>query len=151
MLLEFIAYRWVATIINYRGDLMRKGSRAALISKYVDEALHNLLAYSTNYSMSEPKEGYEKEWNETKAEIELLSDISKMITREENAPAGSEQEHLIKIINSLLSQTASVYIKSNGDNLAAEIFDSVSKKIVLVLEFKHYGCNLHFQSYQLGE
>lgn len=82
--------------------------------------------------------------------INQIADIAKLVVRELNTPAGSEQEYLIKVINALFSSTASIHIEEVDDDLTVEIFDSVLKKIVLILNFKHYGSNLYFQSYQLS-
>ena len=38
-------------------------------------ALHNVLCYSQNYSMKEPKKEYIKEWNEEKEKVELLQEL----------------------------------------------------------------------------
>lgn len=55
-----------------------------LLKKYYDIASHNLLCYSANYFMDTPKNGFEKDWKEAKAECELLeSMIAKSDTQEE--------------------------------------------------------------------
>lgn len=46
-----------------------------LLKKYYGRACHNLLCYSANYLMDRPKDGFEKEWEEAKAEVELLEEI----------------------------------------------------------------------------
>lgn len=50
-----------------------------LLKKYLDMACHNLLCYSKNYAMSEPKEQFVQEWNEAQEEIELLKEMVKEI------------------------------------------------------------------------
>ncbi|MEA4826100.1 MAG: hypothetical protein VB130_05645 [Clostridium sp.] len=77
--------------------------------------------------------------------------IEKLKFREENTPTLEEQEYLRNVINALFTSTASIHLKEVDDDLTVEIFDSVYKKVVLVLNFKHYGCNLYFQSYRLSE
>lgn len=52
-------------------------TKQELLKKYYDEACHNLLCYSTNYLMDKPRKGYEKEWKETKVEVELLEEMMK--------------------------------------------------------------------------
>lgn len=39
------------------------------LSVELEMAYHNLLCYSKNYLMSEPKEGWEHEWQEAKARV----------------------------------------------------------------------------------
>lgn len=39
-----------------------------------DRANHNMLCYSTNYLMDEPRDGYFEEWNEAKATSEMLDE-----------------------------------------------------------------------------
>lgn len=82
--------------------------------------------------------------------ISCIADITKLVVRELNTPDGSEQEYLIKVINALFSSTAAIHVKTVDDDLTVEIFDNFIKKTVLTLNFKHYGCNLYFQSYKLG-
>lgn len=45
--------------------------RELLQSKY-EMACHNLLCYSANYGMTEPRAGFEKEWEKAVKECELL-------------------------------------------------------------------------------
>ena len=54
-------------------------TKQELIRKYIKRASYNLLCYSENYLMTVPKNGYEKEWNETQEELKLLSEISNEI------------------------------------------------------------------------
>lgn len=54
-------------------------TKQELLKKYYDEACHNLLCYSTNYLMDKPRKGYEKEWKETKVEVELLEEMMKQL------------------------------------------------------------------------
>lgn len=82
--------------------------------------------------------------------ISCIADITKLVVRELNTAAGSEQEYLIKVINAVFSSTAAIHVKTVDDDLTVEIFDNFLKKTVLTLNFKHYGCNLYFQSYKLG-
>lgn len=50
-------------------------TKKELLNKYRDMACHNLLCYSNNYLMTEPKAGYEKEWQEAKEEVKILEEI----------------------------------------------------------------------------
>jgi len=56
-----------------------------LLQKYYDLACHNLLCYSKNWAMTEPKEGYEVEWKQAKEECALLEEMIKEATPEERA------------------------------------------------------------------
>jgi len=46
-----------------------------LLDEVLDLQNHNLLCYSTNYLMDEPKKGYEAEFNKTLEKIRLLGEI----------------------------------------------------------------------------
>lgn len=48
-----------------------------LLQKYLDLASHNLLCYSRNYLMNEPKDGYENEWQQANEECKLLDEMKK--------------------------------------------------------------------------
>ena len=54
---------------------MNQLTKKDLLLQYLEMAIHNLLCYSRNYLMSEPKEGYEKEWNEAQEEVHLLDEM----------------------------------------------------------------------------
>ncbi|ACV64875.1 hypothetical protein Dtox_4208 [Desulfofarcimen acetoxidans DSM 771] len=49
--------------------------KIGLLQKYYEMACHNLLCYSKNYAMNQPKEKYESEWKEAQAECELLQEM----------------------------------------------------------------------------
>ena len=51
---------------------MKKGD---LLQKYYDMACHNLLCYSANFLMEEPKRGFEAEWEQSKNECDLMQEI----------------------------------------------------------------------------
>lgn len=78
-----------------------------LLKKYLDQASYNLLCYSRNYSMSEPKEGYEQQWQETQEEIVLLEDMIQEVDKEKTAefslrmriPRFISKDLVIKIID----------------------------------------------------
>lgn len=48
-----------------------------LLYKYHNRACHNLMCYSKNMLMTEPKEGYENEWQQAKEECRLLDEMIK--------------------------------------------------------------------------
>lgn len=50
------------------------------INKCMDMACHNLLCYSANYAMTQPKKGYEKEWKEAQEEINIIESITKKLS-----------------------------------------------------------------------
>lgn len=74
-----------------------------LLKKYLDMASHNLLCYSKNYAMTEPKDEYEKEWQETREEIELLKEMIKDTEKEKTAVPLEQQfisrDLVIKALN----------------------------------------------------
>lgn len=43
-----------------------------LLQKYYDMEMNNVFAYSSNYLMSSPKKGYEREWCEANERASLL-------------------------------------------------------------------------------
>jgi len=53
-------------------DLMDKKE---LLQKYYDMEMNNVFAYSSNYLMSSPKKGYEREWCESKERASLLLEL----------------------------------------------------------------------------
>ncbi|PHJ38637.1 hypothetical protein P378_08715 [Desulforamulus profundi] len=57
-------------------------TRLDLFKKYHDMACHNLLCCSANYLMEKPKEGYKKEWNEARQEVEILEELIREQTQE---------------------------------------------------------------------
>lgn len=50
-------------------------TKRKLLEKNYEMACHNLLCYSANYGMTEPKEGYEKEWLAAQEECQLLIEM----------------------------------------------------------------------------
>ena len=50
-------------------------TKKELLLKYKDQACNNLLAYSETFLMNSAREGFEKEFNDTQEEIELLDEI----------------------------------------------------------------------------
>lgn len=58
-------------------------TKIEILEKAKEMACHNLFCYSKNYAMTVPKEGYEKDWQETKDEAKILES---MIGEIENPP-----------------------------------------------------------------
>ncbi len=56
----------------WKNYVIKIASRLEILYTRKDMAYHNLLCYSSNYAMTEPKEGYSKEWQESKAEAEVI-------------------------------------------------------------------------------
>lgn len=50
---------------------MKNKTRRALLKDCYDMACHNLLCYSKDYSMNEPKEGFEEQWRVAKEECDI--------------------------------------------------------------------------------
>jgi len=46
-----------------------------LLQKYYDMEMNNVFAYSSNYLMSSPKKGYEREWCESNERATLLLEL----------------------------------------------------------------------------
>lgn len=69
-------------------------TRKELLKEYQDREYNNLFCYSQNYGMTKPKEGWEKQFNQTQEKINLLEEM----LVEEAAPEGSVQEQLEKFV-----------------------------------------------------
>lgn len=55
---------------------MRKNlNKLQVLNEVYDQEVHNLMCYSKNYLMEEPKEQYENEWAESKEKVILLEQI----------------------------------------------------------------------------
>ena len=46
-----------------------------LLKEFKDMLCHNLLCYSSDYLMNNPKKQYVKDWEETKEKINLIDEI----------------------------------------------------------------------------
>ena len=52
-------------------------TKVEILNKYKGVAYYNMFCYSDNYLMDQPKNGFEKEWNEAREEVELLEALIK--------------------------------------------------------------------------
>ncbi|MGN1311313.1 MAG: hypothetical protein ACI4VP_06515 [Clostridia bacterium] len=50
-------------------------NKLQVLNEVYDQEVHNLMCYSKNYLMEEPKEQYENEWAESKEKVILLEQI----------------------------------------------------------------------------
>ena len=57
-------------------------TKLELLKKYENMASHNLFCYSRNLGMTEPKEGFERQWKQAKEECKLLEEMMKEVTQE---------------------------------------------------------------------
>lgn len=129
---------------------MDRSKELKLIDRYFEKAQHNLLSYSKDYAMTEPKEGYEKEWKETKEEIETLVTIGKIVCERDNAPAGQTLEQMQYLIKSALSYSVSMHIEKKDDyRLEVICFDSIERKTLAKFEFNKIGKSLTLMEYEL--
>lgn len=64
-------------------DKSKTVTKLAMLKDYYDLECHNLLCYSATYGMNTPKAGWEQNWQEAKAKVEML----KALIKEEGEPA----------------------------------------------------------------
>lgn len=64
----------------------------ALLCEYRDMEDHNVLAYSANYAMTEPKPGFENEWNQACLKVKLLNEIIESIEHDSIIKSAMERE-----------------------------------------------------------
>lgn len=57
--------------------VVKSVSRIGLLIEMQDQISHDLLSYSKNYLMSEPKTGYEKEWKITYQKYIVIQEMIK--------------------------------------------------------------------------
>ena len=60
------------TIEAYLPSATEKAERYTILKDVLDMAEHNLMCYSKNLLMDEPKDGYEDKWNEQANKIRVL-------------------------------------------------------------------------------
>lgn len=68
-----------------------------LIKEYIDIEYNNLFVLSADYVMTVPKEGYEKQWNETKDRIKELKEIATLLGKKEASPVTKEMLNKMSI------------------------------------------------------
>ena len=90
-------------------------TKLELLSKYVDQANHNFFCYSRNYAMTEPKEGFERQWKQAKEECELLDVLMK------------EAVHEVQVLEQQLSQDA---LEMSTKEFATLIVEWANKNLI---------------------
>lgn len=78
---------------------MKKLTRLQLFQEMYNMATHNLLCYSKNYLMTEPKEQYIKQWEVENEKVNLLKEIIKE----------EEQKESVEKVSFTLEQILKVY------------------------------------------
>lgn len=59
------------------GDYIEQVTRLSLLLEIKQQINHNILAYSTNYLMNEPKEDFKNDWYLEKEKLKLIEQMIK--------------------------------------------------------------------------
>lgn len=102
-----------------------------LIKKYTDMACHNILCCSSNYGMTQPKKGFEEQWQAYKDELETLEYMAKLIEKVEDAPAGERNE---TVNNTEIIEEAKVWLQKQRSYLTvAKAIDMAHATVCMFL------------------
>lgn len=106
-------------------------NKLQLLNKVYDQEVHNLMCYSKNYLMEEPKEQYKNEWAECKEKILLLEQIideirKNMKTKEQvyNKIIVENKEQLDELYN---SSALTIVGLNNSDNDIKQLVDWIKQ------------------------
>lgn len=61
--------------------------RLEVLNGLLERSAHNLFCYSRNYAMTQPKNGYESEWNKAREECDVLDELILMERNDNKAAA----------------------------------------------------------------
>lgn len=111
---------------------MRKSlNKLQLLNEVYDQEVHNLMSYSKNYLMKEPKEEYKNEWAESKEKVILLEQImdeirSNIKTKEQvvNKTLVTNKEQLDELYN---SSALTLIGLENSDESINQFIDWIKK------------------------
>lgn len=121
-----------------------------LLEKMADMAYHNVFCYSLDRAMTKPKEGFEIQWQEAKDELEMIAHIAKIVEREENAPVGDTRERMQYLVDSILSNSITVWAdKVDGNTAQVKVVDDVKRKLLAVINFEEICGHYRMKFYQL--
>lgn len=90
-------------------------NRLQLLKEIYEQECHNLLCYSADYLMSEPKAGYDEEWKKEQEKVNLLNE---MIAEEKQKMKGKNMSFTLDQILSMYPDTQYYVRNSNGGLLA---------------------------------
>lgn len=125
-------------------------TKSDLLEKYIDMATHNIFCYSQNHDMSKPKEGFEKQWQEAKDELDMLIYAAKLINKKEYAPVGETRERMYYLVESIISDAITVWAEKVGGNMVqVKITDDVKRKMLAVINFEEICGHYRMKFYQL--
>lgn len=106
-------------------------NKLQLLKEVYDQEVHNLMCYSKNYLMEEPKEQYKNEWAECKEKILLLEQIideirKNMKTKEQvyNKIIIENKEQLDELYN---SSALTIVGLNNSDNDIKQLVDWIKQ------------------------
>lgn len=106
-------------------------NKLQLLNEVYDQEVHNLMCYSKNYLMKEPKEEYKNEWAESKEKVILLEQImdeirSNFKTKEQvvNKTLVTNKEQLDELYN---SSALTLIGLENSDESINQFIDWIKK------------------------
>lgn len=97
---------------------------------------YNWGIYSEDLLCTQPKKGYEKEWQETKDKIEMLYQIMKAVRAEQLSITSLEKDRVGLIAEKLLNESATAYVRVGADSAEVWVYDGIHKKIMATFEAK---------------
>lgn len=84
------------------------------IRQYADLVAFRIKQVSTDFTETEPAEGYEAEWHNAKKKMRILSDIYKHLEIEMFSPKPEDREKLYRIIANVLENSITVHVSQTG-------------------------------------
>lgn len=105
---------------------------------YLEELLgvqeYNWRIYSEDLFCTQPKKGYEKEWQETKDKIEMLYRIMKAVCAEQLSIRSLEKDRVGLIAEKLLNESATAYVRAGADSTEVWVYDGIHQKVMATFE-----------------
>ncbi len=117
-----------------------------LLEEFLNMEYHNLSCYSRGLNQTEARDGFEKEWNQTKDRIEQIIRIMKVVNAESHALKGENRKNLTSVVERLLNESATAYIDSESievvadskevKNIEIRVIDEAQRNVIARLHVK---------------
>lgn len=109
----------------------------------------NLNVYSKDVECLRPREGFEKEWQEVKDKIAILIRIMKAVRTEQLSLNASDKNKVATVVERLLNESATAYVKTSADSTEVRVFDGGQQKTIATFEVEIGGLGaLLFKKFQ---
>jgi len=103
-----------------------KLTMSGFLRKMINRANHNVFCYSIDYAMTRPKDGFKRQWQEAKNELDMLICIAKIVEENKNTPVSETREHMQNLIDK--------YHKQKGDMTFNEIKHELTSRGITLNE-----------------